>query len=263
MSGQPCIKRLTDSRYILKPGSIWFILGAPAAGLFAVHGTLLRSLARHLVSSCIVSDFWLMPFGVSLKKILHLLPMKPTDRKSDIINISASLFKEKGYSAVTMRDIAQALDIKAASLYNHIKSKQEILSLIIIAIAEEYTDTIRTIAASEEIAIQKLEKVIQLHIDITVRNPDALASLNNDWMHLPSEELKYFLHMREEYEEIFSSIVKKGIADGEIKNHNAEVIIFTILSTIRTLYLWYGKKKDFNSRILTSDLKKVLLHGIV
>ena len=52
--------------------------------------------------------------------------MKPVDRKSEIINIAAKLFKEKGYSAVTMRDIAQAMDIKAASLYNHIKYKQEI-----------------------------------------------------------------------------------------------------------------------------------------
>ena len=52
--------------------------------------------------------------------------MKITDRKTEIINVAAQLFKEKGYSAVTMRDIAQAMDIKAASLYNHIKSKQEI-----------------------------------------------------------------------------------------------------------------------------------------
>ena len=58
--------------------------------------------------------------------------MKITDRKTEIISVAAKLFKEKGYSAVTMRDIAQAMDIKAASLYNHIKSKQEILVLIII-----------------------------------------------------------------------------------------------------------------------------------
>jgi AcrR family transcriptional regulator len=65
---------------------------------------------------------------------------KPTDRKTEIVTVSAKLFKEKGYSAVTMRDIAQAMDIKAASLYNHIKSKQEILVLIIIEIAEEFTE---------------------------------------------------------------------------------------------------------------------------
>lgn len=184
-------------------------------------------------------------------------------RKTDIVNISAHLFKEKGYSAVTMRDIAQALDIKAASLYNHIKSKQEILVLIVIEIAEEYTNTIRSIESSDETSIQKIENVIQLHIDITVKNPDALASLNNDWMHLPPAELQYFLQMREEYEAIFRRIVKKGVADGEIKNYNAEVIIFSILSTIRTLYLWYGKKSDFNANTLKMNLKKVLLEGVI
>lgn len=188
--------------------------------------------------------------------------MKP-DRKTEIVNISATLFKEKGYSAVTMRDIAQAMHIKAASLYNHIRSKHEILVLIIIAIAEEYTHTISDIVDSDENAVEKLKKVIQLHIDITVRNPEALASLNNDWMHLPPAELAYFLKMREEYEEMFRSIVKKGIADGEIKNHNPEVIIFSMLSTLRTLYLWYGKKKDFNAKSLKDNLSEILLHGIV
>ena len=61
--------------------------------------------------------------------------MKKTTRKDQIVKISAKLFKEKGYSAVTMRDIAKALDIKAASLYNHIASKQDILKYVIISIA--------------------------------------------------------------------------------------------------------------------------------
>ncbi len=188
---------------------------------------------------------------------------RPSERKLEIVTVSAQLFKEKGYSAVTMRDIAHAMDIKAASLYNHIKSKQEILVLMIISIAEEYTNTIRIIAASEETAVAKIENVIQLHIDITVRNPDALASLNNDWMHLPAVELQYFLQMREEYEDIFRAIVKKGISDGELAKCNAEVVIFSILSTIRTLYLWYGKKKDFTPNILKTNLKKILLEGII
>ena len=50
--------------------------------------------------------------------------MNPTPRKLEIIAIASALFKEKGYSAVTMRDIAKAMGIKAASLYNHIKNKQ-------------------------------------------------------------------------------------------------------------------------------------------
>ena len=189
--------------------------------------------------------------------------MKPIDRKAEIISISAKLFKEKGYSAVTMRDIAQAMDIKAASLYNHIKSKQEILILIIIEIAEEFTNKMNKIVNSDETSIHKLEKIIELHIEITIRNPNELASLNNDWMHLTNQELTYFIKMREDYEQNFRKIVKTGIANREIKNLNPEVIIFSMLSTLRTLYIWYGKKNTINEKVLKSNMTKVLLNGIV
>jgi len=122
--------------------------------------------------------------------------MKPESRKQEIIQSAAILFKEKGYSAVTMRDLAKAMGIKAASLYNHIQSKQEILSSIIINLAEEFTNGMDEIVASDIETIQKLENIISLHIDVTLRNADGLASLNNDWMHLEEENLKYFEKMR-------------------------------------------------------------------
>jgi AcrR family transcriptional regulator len=188
--------------------------------------------------------------------------MKISDRKTEIINVAAKLFKEKGYSAVTMRDIAQAMDIKAASLYNHIKSKQEILVLIIIEIAEEFTSVIEEILACNATSVQKIERVIQLHIDITLRNSDALACLNNDWMHLTDTDLGYFITMRNDYEESFRKIIKTGMVNGEIKNLNIEVIIFSILSTLRTLYIWYGKKKNINPEVLKATMIQVLLNGI-
>ena len=61
--------------------------------------------------------------------------MNPTPRKLEIITIASALFKDRGFSAVTMRDIAKAMGIKAASLYNHIKNKEEILTFIIISLS--------------------------------------------------------------------------------------------------------------------------------
>ena len=189
--------------------------------------------------------------------------MKITDRKLEIINCAAKLFKEKGYSAVTMRDIAQAMNIKAASLYNHINSKQEILVLIIINIAEEFTSVMNKILLCNCSSIEKVKKVIDLHIDITLRNPEALACLNNDWMHLTDKELAYFMKMRQEYEDSFRAIVKSGILKNEILNLNIEVVVFTTLSTLRTLYIWYDKTKNLNEKILKVNLKKALLNGII
>lgn len=49
--------------------------------------------------------------------------MDTISRKEQIITTSAKLFRQKGFEAASMRDIAAELDIEAASLYSHIKSK--------------------------------------------------------------------------------------------------------------------------------------------
>jgi AcrR family transcriptional regulator len=171
------------------------------------------------------------------------------------------LFKDKGYSAVTMRDIAQELGIKAASLYNHIKSKQEILRDIIISLADEFTAGMELIHQTSDTNIVKLERIIELHVHITTNNQCGMASLNNDWMHL-EESLDHYLKLRTAYEDNFRSIIKAGIAHGEIVNVNPEVMLFSILSTLRSLYLWIPKKEDLQQSSLASDLVAVLLKGV-
>ncbi|RLD27333.1 MAG: TetR/AcrR family transcriptional regulator [Bacteroidetes bacterium] len=188
--------------------------------------------------------------------------MKPKTRKEEIIKTSAILFKEKGFSAVTMRDIAKFMGIKAASLYNHISSKQEILSNIIISLAEQFTYGMDKIQNSHKSSIDKLNYIVELHVSITSNNTDGMASLNNDWMHL-KDELEYYLKLRLDYEENFRHIIEQGIKNEELKNANAEAMLFSMLSTLRSLYIWIPNKDDLNTSKLASDLSHVLLTGII
>jgi AcrR family transcriptional regulator len=184
-------------------------------------------------------------------------------RKEEIVIVAAKLFKEKGYSAVSMRDIAQQMDIKAASLYNHIKSKQEILSSLVLHVAEKFTNSTQSITSQDGNALQRLKKLIEVHIDITVHHADAIAALNNDWMHLDGQDLLDFIAMRDQYEENFRSIIKQGIQEQQIKAKEPEVILFSILSTLRTLYLWNEKRGKLEVNVLKKELVSVLISGIV
>lgn len=182
-------------------------------------------------------------------------------RRHDIIKTAAQLFKEKGYSAVTMRDLATAMGMKAASLYNHISSKQDILKAIILSLAEEFTQGMYGIKHSEHTSIQKLQHIVALHVDITTRNPFGMASLNNDWMHL-EEELEYYLKLRKGYENDFVAIIEAGISSREIVDANPEVVMFSMLSTLRSLYLWLPKKDDIKPDALAESLSQILIRGI-
>ena len=188
--------------------------------------------------------------------------MKPT-RKQEIISRAASLFNERGYSAVSMRDIAKAMDMKAASLYNHISGKQEILSSLILEVAETFTKAMQQITSEEIASVEKIQKIIEVHIDITVSFSENIATLNNDWMHLEGEDLKRVVKMREDYEENFRSIIQQGISEGAIKQNHPEVILFSILSTLRNLYLWNEKRGKMDVNVLKKDMVSVMLKGIV
>jgi len=182
-------------------------------------------------------------------------------RKEEILHVAARLFKERGYSAVTMRDLAFEMGIKAASLYNHINSKQQILAEIVMTIALDFVQGMEEIIEDGGNAEKQLRKVIEQHVSLTIRHPNGMAALNNDWMHL-EEKLDYYLKLRSDYEDDIRAIIKKGVSKGEIKDVSVDVILFSILSTLRSLYLWIPQKDDLNPEKLTQDLSKVLISGI-
>lgn len=182
-------------------------------------------------------------------------------RKQEIYKTAAKLFKEKGYSAVTMRDLAATVGIKAASLYNHITSKQQILSEIILDIAEQFTKGIDIIEAQETDAITKLKEVIAQHITLTTDNPYGMAALNNDWMHLEGK-LDHYLELRNRYEKKFRSIVLEGKESEELKDVNTEILLYSILTTLRNLYLWIPKKGELQKDELIKELCTTLLQGV-
>ncbi len=193
----------------------------------------------------------------------YIASMENLSRKEEIIQVAATLFRNKGYNAVTMRDIAADMQIKASSLYNHISGKQEILAAIILKVAEEFTLGMQDVVSQNSTSLKKIENLIELHIDITLNHSEALASLNNDWMHLEGENLNAFIKMRDGYENHFRQIIKDGIDSNEIKPHHPEVILFSILSTLRTLYLWQEKRGKLDINVLKKDMVSVLLSGIV
>lgn len=187
--------------------------------------------------------------------------MKQETRKEEIIRVAAKQFKEKGYSAVTMRDLAKAMGIKAASLYNHINSKQDILNTIIISLAEEFTEGMSRVQSTPDSCINKLKKIIELHVKISSQNIYGMASLNNDWMHL-EEKRDYYQKLRSDYEDDFRAILVKGIASGEIVDVKPDVMLFSILTTLRSLYIWIPKKDDLNLEELSATLNQILISGI-
>lgn len=189
--------------------------------------------------------------------------MKTLTRKEEIISVASCFLRKRAIVLFPCGTFAQAVGMKAASLYNHISSKQEILATLILQVAKEFTTGMEAVVAENNAPLQKIQTIIEMHIDITVNYSEGLAALNNDWMHLEDKDLADFVQMRSDYEENFRQIIKQGIDAGEIQPRHPEVILFSILSTLRTLYLWYQKRGKLDVNVLKKDMVAVFLNGIV
>ncbi|HRI20849.1 MAG TPA: helix-turn-helix domain-containing protein, partial [Panacibacter sp.] len=95
---------------------------------------------------------------------------KDVSRKEVILKASAKLFREKGYKAASMRDLAVKVGVEAASLYNHIRSKAELLHDICFNVANVFFEHINIVEASAGSPIEKLETLLRFHIRQMIEN---------------------------------------------------------------------------------------------
>ena len=97
-------------------------------------------------------------------------PTTNLTRKEQVIRKAAELFKDKGYAAASMRDLAQLLGIEAASLYSHIKSKEEILQSLCFDMASEFRKSLEEVEKQNATSIDKLRNGIIAHIQVMAKD---------------------------------------------------------------------------------------------
>jgi len=86
--------------------------------------------------------------------------------RQTIINHALTLFSEKGYEGVSMRDIAKSIGIKAPSLYNHFASKEDIFNSIIDEMSKRYHE----MAMSNQVPQGTLEDVVNAYVNVTTES---------------------------------------------------------------------------------------------
>lgn len=65
--------------------------------------------------------------------------MEGTSTRQRALDAALELFSQRGYQAVSMADIAGALDIKAPSLYKYFRNKEELYAALTPLLEEHYT----------------------------------------------------------------------------------------------------------------------------
>ena len=191
-----------------------------------------------------------------------LTPKIKINKKELILSEAAMLFKEKGFGGTSMRDLAEKVGMEAASMYNHIKSKDEILELICFKIANQYISQLQEIENTNQTFQEKLNAIIGLHVQLIIEDSASVSVANNDWKYLSNDKKEQYKETRKSYEKSFANIIEQGMQNGEFKKMNVSVALFTMLSSLKWIELWYRPNRDITPQELEDDLKTLLMKGL-
>jgi AcrR family transcriptional regulator len=184
-------------------------------------------------------------------------------RKEVIVSKAATLFREKGFKAASMRDLAEAVGVEAASLYNHIKSKTEILHELCFSVANRFVHKIDEVEAENTNAVNKIEKLLRFHINEMLHHYEEVYVSDREWKHLSDPYLSNFQNQRRIYRKRFAAIIETGINEHQIKNIDAPTAVLIMLHAISGIESWHRSTQKITAEELEENMISILVGGLV
>jgi AcrR family transcriptional regulator len=163
-------------------------------------------------------------------------------RRQAIQDVASALFHERGYAATSVRDIARALDIRGASLYSHVASKEDVLLAIVERAATAFEESADRAVASTagETASARLEALVRGHVQVITAEPQLASVFVNEWRHLSAQRRQLILDRRDAYQQRFHDLIEAGVASGEFAPTDPVLAVTFILTALNGIATWYS-----------------------
>ena len=187
---------------------------------------------------------------------------KSSPRKEVILEKAAQLFRKNGFNATSMRDLAENVGVEAASLYNHINSKAELLQEICFRIANKFTTHMDDVMASDQPAIAKIEAILRFHIRQMLDNYEEAYVSDREWKHLTDPYLSNFKSQRRTHRQRIASIIEAGIASNEIKKIDAPTAVLILLHAVSGIESWHRSRQKISGEQLEENIVLILVGGL-
>ena len=153
-----------------------------------------------------------------------------------IMEVSYGLFAQRGFNALTMKDICDATNLSRGGLYSHFSSIKELFEAILEKLNEKdemnfYEEIEQGVAAT-----QILEKALALLEDEMNQAEDSLSLAMYEYV--GSNEIGLMEHYIRLGEEKWTALIKYGISRGEFKDVNIQEIVNVILYVYQGVRMW-------------------------
>ena len=180
-------------------------------------------------------------------------------RRGQLVRESARLFREKGYDATSVRDIAAATGLQSGSWVYHFKTKQDILAAVMEEGLEQALARIEAIAREQLSPREQFRALLQTHLD-TLLGPgqDFIPVLLYEWRSLDAAGRPRIIELQRRYEAVWDDVIRQlqGSGDWALPTRVDRLLMFGALNWIAH---WYRPGGPLDVAGLAADAERFFL----
>jgi len=184
-------------------------------------------------------------------------------RRFEICMTAARTIVQRGFSATSMNDIAQALGVTKAGLYHYISSKDELFYEIVRLgmdwLAQDVIEPLEHIQDPEE----HLTQLISRQAALTACTEPWITTLLDEMQGLSPTERRKIERRKRAYFELVRNQLRALHENGRLRAVDPSVAAYSMLGTIIFIPQWLNPRGLFTGEQAAAQVADIALHGIM
>ena len=186
------------------------------------------------------------------------------ERRAELLATAAEVFASQGYSATTVRQVADAAGILGGSLYYHFDSKESMVDEILRTFLDEMWAGYEQVLAAGLNARDTLEAIVVQSFHSIDRHRPAVVLYQNESKHLAtSERFHYLLDSQRRFEEMWLSLLDRGVKEGAFRADLDRTLVYRFIrDTVWVAANWYQRGGRLSADDIAKQYLAMVLEGI-
>jgi AcrR family transcriptional regulator len=183
--------------------------------------------------------------------------------RDDILLAAAQIFRQKGYHAASMNEIAQTVNLQKGSLYYHVSSKQEILLDLLDLGIDLLVERLEVVRSRPLPPPDKLIRACEVYIEVLAEHADLAAVLLFEHRSLTPALQEAHFPRRDAFEQIWQDILQEGVDKGDFICSDVDLTAKFLLGVLNWTLTWYRPNGPLGPGEIGQRIGEMLLSGIL
>lgn len=183
-------------------------------------------------------------------------------RKQEILTIAARIFRQKGYNATSMNDLANECGLFKGSLYHYFKNKGEILQEVIQSYFEYLLLYLEPINSSKAMPTEKLRMSLEIQMRAIEANRDAVSVALREDRAVEDPYREAYIAQRNRLEDHLAGILEEGIEKGVFRKVDISLTTKAILGMCNWATVWYSPSGRLSSKAIAEHFADLAISSL-